>query len=62
MISLCMSAECHRKLGKFLLPLVLLSGEAYAQAPSSGADGRPVMVARRVEEVPAIDGRLDEPA
>ena len=57
-----MSAECHRKLGKFLLPLVLLSGEAYAQAPSSGADGRPVMVARRVEEVPAIDGRLDEPA
>ena len=48
-------------MGKLLLPLLLLSGEAYAQAPSSGADERPGMVARRVEETPTIDGRLDDP-
>ena len=60
MISLFLTAEYHHRLWKLLLPLVLLTGEAYAQAPSSGADGRPVMVARRVEEVPSIDGHLDE--
>ena len=51
----------YRHMGKLLLPLLLLSGEAYAQAPSSGADERPGMVARRVEEIPTIDGRLDDP-
>ena len=51
----------YRHMGKLLLPLLLFSGEAYAQAPSSGADERPGMVARRVEEIPTIDGRLDDP-
>jgi hypothetical protein len=60
-ISFAFSHLRYRHMGKLLLPLLLLSGEAYAQAPSSGADERPGMVARRVEEIPTIDGRLDDP-
>ena len=56
MNSLCFATEYHHRLVKFLLPLVLLPGEAYAQVPISEGDETPVMVARRVEEVPTIDG------
>ena len=56
-----LTAEYHHRLGKFLLPLVFLSGEAYAQTPIAQGDETPVMVARRVEQAPSIDGRLDDP-
>ena len=60
-VNLSFSAlACHHKLGKLLLPLVFLSGGAYAQVPTSEGEATPAMMARRVEEAPAIDGRLDD--
>ena len=46
--------------GKFLLPLVILSGEASAQDSTSSPEATPTMMARRVDEAPSIDGRLDD--
>ena len=43
-----------------MLPLVILSGEASAQDSTSSPEATPTMMARRVDEAPSIDGRLDD--
>ncbi len=41
--------------------VLFLAPQAYAQASPSQTQETPVMNAKRVEEAPVIDGRLDDP-
>ena len=58
MILFCSEAATNRRGTFLLLGLLFFSQAVFAQ--TSPTEDRPVMRAKRVEEAPAIDGRLDD--